>query len=168
MNIISPEAWGQWLAEAERHGFGKYAFGSVFAEGGDRAEHLTIHFHTLVPASYYKQTTPPILFDRNAAGEIVLPGRWWQDYVAAASRVKDNAPEDLQALAQELQSSDMVNALVPARVDFRASSADVRLVPLHGVEGHLVMQEVLLPGTEAFVPFPPEWRSRVSTPDEHV
>jgi hypothetical protein len=160
VNIISPEVWGQCLAEAERHGFGKYAFGSVFAEG-DRAEHLTIHFHTLVPASYYKQTAPPILFDRNAAGEIVLPGRWWQDYVAAASRVKDNAPEDLRALAQELRSSDMVNASVPAR-------AHTLLIELNDLEGRLVTQEVLWPGTEAFVPFPPEWRSRVSTPDEHL
>jgi hypothetical protein len=158
--IIWPEAWGQWLAEAERHGFGKYAFGSL-REEGDRAEHLTIHFHTLVPAGYYKQAAPPILFDRNAAGEIVLPGRWWQDYVAAASRVKDNTPEDLRALAQELQSSDMVNASVPAQ-------AHTRLVELNDLEGRLVPQEVLLPGTEAFVPFPPEWRSRVPTPDEHV
>jgi hypothetical protein len=44
--------------------------------------HACVHFITPVPAGLHDaktltKKTPPILFDRDDAGRIILPGRWW-------------------------------------------------------------------------------------------
>jgi len=153
--IIPPAVWEQWLADAQQYGFGTYRFGSSWA-GGDRPGCLTLHFNTLVPASLYvsaeKQKAPPILFNRTPTGEIILPGRWIQEYIAAASWVEDNSPEELRLLAQEFSNPGTVDALVPAGPEqLKATSADTLLISLPDLEGRAVSQEVLLPRTEAFV-----------------
>jgi hypothetical protein len=153
--IFGPGAWEQILAEAETHGFGQYTFGSHRYRGG-KPGHMTITFGTLVPAVSYANAEAlegsPILFTRNADQEIVLPGRWWQELVTWPVVVDTTPPEWLRQATQDLAGSDLVNAIVP-----RTEADDSQLVLLPDLSGRLVAQEVLLPGTEAFVSFPQKW-----------
>jgi hypothetical protein len=156
--IITPGAWEGMLAEAKASGFGKYMFGSVYGDG-NKPDRGIIHFHTLVPAAYYANAealaASPIRFTRNRDGDILLPGRWWQELLAWPPVVDTMPPETIQRIRQGVAGSDMVDAVVPKIVPELRSGADlVQLVSLSDLSGRVVTQEVLLPGTEAFVPYP--------------
>lgn len=158
---IRPEAWYEMLAAADQLGCGKYTFGSMYADG-TRPDHLTIHFHTLVPASLYaspdRLKDRPITFERAPGDAIVLPGRWWQNLIGGTSRCDDVPPELLTRIAQDVAGAGMVNALVPATSKHGPGASDTLLASLSDLAGNVVVQEILRPGTEAFVPFPPVWQ----------
>jgi hypothetical protein len=158
---IPPAPLEHYLDEAGRDGFGKYTFGSHYM-GGDKPDCTTVHFRTLVPASYYASdalTLSPVLFTRNAERDIVLPGRWWHELLAWAPVADTTSKEVLQELTRAVAGTDLVNAIVPHDPpDLRHGADHTVLVSLPDLLGRVVAQEVLLPGTEAFVPFPKAWR----------
>src|SRR5712691_11382850 len=128
---INPEVWKQWLSDVQEQGPGFYSFGSKHA---DRHEpgHLWIHFETLVPANLYvspeNQEAPPIRFDRTSDDEIILPGRWWQDWIALVAQSGLNPPPRIQRFARTLSSGDTVAAVVPAGPELgRTTSAETIL-----------------------------------------
>ncbi len=114
----------EWHALAQAYGFvndaGEIAAGGFIAEpDGDGEDILTLTFVTPILAPAYtsdsRRKTPPILFDRNDGGEIVLPGRWWADML---ERSAGTLPDALRLVARCLTREGAFSDIVlPCDVD---------------------------------------------------
>ena len=156
MRPVTPEEGEAWRALARQYGFvneqGDFALGRlIFAKFGlERvgAARIYVRFITPVPAGLYtedlQRKSPPILFDRTAEGEVILPGRWWQLNFERLSEDRD-APADVRRraalLARHARFSD---ALLPADMETIAILAPDE-------KGELVPHEAAPPGTQAVI-----------------
>lgn len=105
MRKVTEREAQQWLALAQEYGFvdadGNIALGRYVIEQAPGG--LVIRFITPVPAGLYSDKdlvpkTPPIMFDRDGNGHIVLPGRWWQLMFERLSE-HESAPPDVRRMA---------------------------------------------------------------------
>lgn len=102
--------------------------------------------------------TPPVTFHRDEDQNILLPGQWWQELLAGATRIQDADPETIADIARATPTGELVEAVVPRGEMLGPSADDTLLVALPVSPGRPpIVQELLLPGTEAYVPFPREW-----------
>jgi len=110
MRQVTPEEAETWTAMARQYGFvaadGTIALGRYVVEKGETGQ-LSLEFVTPCPAGLYDEDlrpkTPPILFDRTPAGEIILPGRWWQlTFSVPSPWPPGSAPAPTPALARPI------------------------------------------------------------------
>ncbi|MBI2073132.1 MAG: hypothetical protein HYT81_08895 [Gemmatimonadetes bacterium] len=156
MRPVTNEEAEEWTALARRYGFvneqgdfalGRFVFGKFGLERVGAAR-LYVRFITPVPAGLYtedlQRKTPPILFDRTAEGQVILPGRWWQGNFERLSE-DPQAPADVRQHAARLaRHARFSDALLPASVETIAILApDER--------GELAPHEAVPPGTEAVI-----------------
>ena len=130
MRSPTPQEVERWIALARDRGGvdeeGRWLFGQVVDEGWDRDSDSggwRLHFRVITPflADVYtddlRPKTPPILFERTAAGEVMLPWRWWQrlfERMSESSRVAEAFRRLAAGFAREAKFSDV---LLPATTD---------------------------------------------------
>ena len=148
MRKITRAEADQWTELAQAHGHvsaaGQIALGRYVVDSFEGSM-MTLRFVTPVPAGLYsegdlRRKAPPILFDRQSDGTIVLPGRWWQFMLERVSK-SEQVPADLRekaaAIARSLDASDVLLPADTDTIDFLAPDTDGALVP----------HEALAPGT---------------------
>ena len=137
-----------WLALARAHGFGssegRFALGRFIVEGR-AAEGLVLRVITPIPAGLHSQNTraktPPILFDRTPAGEIIVPGGWWRLMFQQVTQ-DPSAPAAMRQMAATIAATIVCHdARLPADTD------TIEILPTDS-EGHVVPHEALPPGTQ--------------------
>lgn len=107
-----------------------------------------MRFITPVPAGIYtedlQRKPPPILFDRTAEGEIVVPGRWWQSNF-------ERLGEDTEAPAEVRQRAALLAR--HARFSDALLHADVETIAILAPDekGELAPHEAVPPGTQAVI-----------------
>jgi hypothetical protein len=146
MREVTQAEAASWTALAEEHGFtnesgdlesGRFTVESF--EGGT----LTLRTITPIVAGLYtedlRRKTPPIMFDRTAGGEIILPGRWWAHALERFGDWLDEAGEAEQAAAarQLAREASFPDVALPADTDTIAF--------LSPVDDELVVHEALPP-----------------------
>ncbi|MBI2080121.1 MAG: hypothetical protein HYT86_00070 [candidate division NC10 bacterium] len=156
MRVVTPEEAEEWRALARQYGFvneqGDFALGRFVFEkfGLERvgAGRVYVRFITPVPAGLYTEDLqrkgPPILFDRTAEGQIIIPGRWWQ---SSFERFGEDpaVPADVRRQAARIaHHGRFSDAVLPADVETIAI-----LVP--DEKGEPVPHEALPPGTRAVI-----------------
>lgn len=153
---VTKEEAEEWRALARQYGFvneqGDFALGRFVFEkfGLERvgAARIYVRFITPVPAGLYtedlQRKSPPILFDRTAEGQVILPGRWWQ-------RNFERLSEDAQAPADVRQRA----ALLARRARFSDAilPADVETIAILASDdkGELVPHEAVPPETKTVI-----------------
>jgi hypothetical protein len=147
-NITEREA-ETWLALARAHGFGsgegRFALGRFIVEGRDEGS-LVLRVITPIPAGLHGQTVrantpPPVMFDRTATGEIIVPGGWWRLMFEQVTR-DQHAPAAMRQMASTIVATTICHdALLPAATDTIEISAP-------DPEGNVVPHEALPPGTQ--------------------
>ena len=136
-----------WLALAREHGFGsredRFVLGRFIVE--DRDENgLVLCVVTPIPAGVgaekHQIKTPPVMFDRTPADEIVVPGRWWQlmfENVSADAA----APAEMRQMAATMASTTICSdVLLPA-------DSDTIEIVVPDSQGNMAAYEALPPGT---------------------
>lgn len=154
MRSITEREAETWLALAREHGFGssegRFVLGRFIAEGRDE-NGLVLSVITPIPAGLHSQAglpsrkvragTPPIMFERTPAGEIIVPGGWWQLMFDQVSK-DENAPAAMREMAVTIAATVVCNdALLPPDSDTIEVSAP-------DSEGNVVPHEALPPGTQ--------------------
>lgn len=147
MRRVTREEAEAWTSLARQYGFvnadGDIALGRYVLE--QEAGQTWVHFITPVVAGLYTERdarpqTPPILFERTDAGEIILPGRWWQRMFESLGG-DENVPEDVRRGAAVAARTVLVSDyLVPAVVETISFLAP-------NDAGEMVVHEALPPGT---------------------
>ncbi len=147
MRIPSKEEVESWRALARDYGFlneeGQFGLGRFVTEPGEEG-YITVRFITPVPAGLYTEDTitrktPPVMFDRTPAGEIILPGRWWASCFEALSEEPD-AQDDMRESALSMSRSCRIDdALLP-------SGTDTISILCPDDKGQMVRTEALVPG----------------------
>jgi hypothetical protein len=136
---------------------GRFTYVGLVERAGQRAALLELV--TPLPAEPYdrelRPKAPPVMFDRTAAGELIVPGRWWHhlfERLAGEPRL----PDAWYRLAAPVVARrvEITDALLPADTDTIALA-----VPDDA--GHLVLHEALKPGTRMTVPV---WFSAEAAP----
>lgn len=150
MRRVTRDEAAQWMSLAQEHGFASekgFALGRFVAEGMESGN-LKIRFVTPMPAGLYSEDLrpkePPMMFDRLATGEIIFPGRWWQDMFEKLSEAEEVPDEVRRNAALTARVIDMSDGFLPAdtdTVEIRASDA----------QGNLVAHEALPPNTIALI-----------------
>jgi hypothetical protein len=148
MRRVTREEAEAWTALARQYGFinadGDIALGRYVLERDDNGQ-TWVRFITPVVASFHTERdarpkTPPILFERTDAGEIILPGRWWQRAFESVA-ADETVPADVRRIATVAARSVLVSdCLVPATVE------TISFLAPNDV-GELVVHEALPPGT---------------------
>ena len=147
MRQVTREEAEAWTEMARQYGFvnadGQIALGRYVVEIAETGQ-LSVEFVTPCPAGLHDEDLhpkiPPILFDRTPAGEIILPGRWWQLTFQRLSE-DESAPAEVRKNAALLaRGADFGNALLPPDTDTISFLAP-------NWEGNLVRHEALPPGT---------------------
>jgi len=147
MRKITQQEAEQWIALAEAHGFtdseGRFALGRFVVEGRDDEGHVLLRVITPIPAGLYtealRKKTPPILFDRTPAGEIILPGRWWQHMFEGLSAHEEVPEATRQAAAAAAATIAVPDVYLPADTDTIEITAP-------DADGEPVTHEALPPG----------------------
>jgi len=147
MRRVTREEAEGWTSLARQHGFinadGNIALGRYVLEQDDGQ--TWVRFITPVVASLYTERdarpkTPPILFERTDTGEIILPGRWWQQMFELVAG-DETIPAEVRRIATVAARSVVVSdCLVPAAVETISFLAP-------NDAGELVVHEALPPGT---------------------
>jgi hypothetical protein len=147
MRPVTAQEAERWLSLAEEHGFtdddGDIAIGRFRVARAD-ASMITIRFITPIVAGLYTddlhEKQPPVMFDRTASGEIIIPGRWWQHLF---EQLSDDKQENDNVRAQAFRAAhgciNVGDGYLPADTDtieFRVPDED----------GRLVVHEALPPG----------------------
>jgi hypothetical protein len=163
-NVTEQEA-ENWLALAREHGFGssegRFALGRFIVEGRD-AGGLVLSVITPIPAGLRRQSvqakTPPIMFDRTSAGEIIVPGDWWRLMFEQVTQ-DERAPAAMRRMAATIAATIVCHdALLPADTDtIEISTPDL--------EGNVVPHEALPPGTQIRVRLHASREQRSRGPD---
>ncbi len=147
MRLPSKEEVESWTALARDYGFlneeGEIGLGRFVTEPGEEG-YINVRFITPVPAGLYtedtiKPKTPPVMFGRTPAGEIILPGRWWASCFKALSEDPD-VPDDVRQSALSVSRfCRIADALLPPETD----TIEI-LCP--DDKGQMVPHEALIPG----------------------
>jgi hypothetical protein len=148
MRRIQKSEAAAWTALAQSYGFADaagIALGRFVMESTEEPGTLCMRFITPVPAGLHsdqtlRKKTPPILFDRDPAGCIILPGRWWAHMFEKLSE-DAHVPPDVRQMAQIAARTVVVEDLV-LPVDFETIEF---LAP--DEDGTLVLHEALPPET---------------------
>jgi hypothetical protein len=136
-NVTQAEA-KQWIELARKHGHvheeGGIALGRFIVETDSAPGTVRLRFATPLAAGHFsgatlEKKTPPIMFDRSPAGEIIIPGRWWQSMFERFSELEgEDVPSDAKATAARAARAVRVDdILMPAETDtiaFRAPDED--------------------------------------------
>ncbi len=146
MRKVTKEEALRWTRLARQYGFtneqGEFQLGRYVIEG--EAEGTFVKFITPVPAGLYteelKKKTPPILFDRTANGEIILPGRWWQ-------LMFDKVSQDSEAPAHVRQIAALATRSVSVSDAFLPPEFETISILAPDDDGNLVVHEALPPET---------------------
>ena len=113
-----------WAALAREHGFGstegRFALGRFIVEGRDE-DGLVLYVITPIPAGLDSQNVPakgpPIMFDRTPAGDIIVPGGWWQLMFEQVTQ-DESMPTAMREMAASIATNILCNdALLPADAD---------------------------------------------------
>jgi len=124
MRRITQQEAEQWVELARQHGFYDdqkgFRLGRYVVEGSEGGT-IWIRFVTPVPAGRFTEgldkKTPPIMFDRTADGQIILPGRRWQLTFEKLS-ADASAPDEVRAGASTMaRLAQFADALLPADTD---------------------------------------------------
>jgi hypothetical protein len=147
MRRVTQQEGEGWRALAQQHGFGsaegRFVLGRFIVE--DRDEHgLVLCVVTPIPADLdaekHQLKTPPIMFDRTPADEIVVPGRWWQlmfENVSADAA----APAEMRQMAATMAATTICSdVLLPA-------DSDTVEIAVPDSQGNMATYEALPPGT---------------------
>src|SRR5262245_48988812 len=146
MRKITRQEAEQWTDLARRRGFindkGSIALGRFTIEPGSRP--MQVRLLTPMVAGEYtddlQRKQPPVLFDRTATGEIVLPGRWWKHMFEKMADAEDR-PADIRHPAVKAARFVLVDDLdLPADTDTIEMEAPDE-------DGRVVTFEALPPGT---------------------
>lgn len=147
MRRVTREEAESWTSLARQYGFinadGDIALGRFVLEHDEGQ--TWVRFITPVVASLHTERdarpkTPPILFERTEAGEIILPGRWWQRMFESLAG-DETVPADVRRTAVGAARTVFVSdCLVPAAVETITFLAPTDT-------GELVVHEALPPGT---------------------
>jgi hypothetical protein len=153
MRKVTRQEADEWMALARDYGFtneaGGVLLGRFITEPGEEEGTIRIRFITPVPAGLFthgdlKKKTPPILFDRTPAGEIIIPSRWWASMLEKLAGTSD-LPESIGLTAlgasRHLGISDVY---LPADTDTISISAP-------GHDGEPVSTEALTPGCSCLI-----------------
>jgi hypothetical protein len=156
MRPVTERETADWTALARQYGFvdergdfalGRFVFGRFSLERVGAAR-MYMRFITPVPAGLYteelERKTPPILFDRTAEGEVIIPGRWWQRNFERLGE-DPQTPGDIRKRAALLaRYARFSDAVLPASLETIAILAP-------DDKGELVPHEAVPPGTEAVI-----------------
>jgi len=159
MREVTEREAEQWMALAEAHGqtgpdgtiaLGRYVTLSCEMPKAGEPGRLTVRFVTPVPAPLQSPDltpkTPPIMLDRQVTGEIILPGRWWQNMFARLSENDGVSDADRRAAMIFATRGEFSDVLLPADTD------TISLLAADDA-GSLVLHESLPPGTVATMTF---------------
>jgi hypothetical protein len=146
MRRVTAEEAAYWQELAEEHGFtdedGNIALGRFRVERVDRNT-IALRFITPIVAGLYtdglEEKQPPIMFDRTANGEIIIPGRWWQHMFEKLSETDDDEDIRRTAFSAAHGAVRFHDSHIPSDVEtirFLAPNAS----------GQLVLHEALPPG----------------------
>ena len=147
MRRVTQQEGEGWRALAQQHGFGsaegRFVLSPFIVE--DRDEHgLVLCVVTPIPAGLdaekHQLKTPPIMFDRTPADEIVVPGRWWQ-------LMFENVSEDVSAPAEMRQMAATMAATTVCRDVLLPGDSDTVEIGVPDSRGHVATFEALPPGT---------------------
>jgi hypothetical protein len=136
-----------WRVLAQQHGFGRaegrFVLGRFVVEDRDDTG-LLLQVVTPIPAGLDtgpgRRPTPPVMFARTPADEIVVPGRWWQ-VMFENVRADPAAPAPMREMAATMATTTVCRDVV-----LPADSDTVELA-LPDSEGSLATYEALPPGT---------------------
>jgi hypothetical protein len=142
-----------WTALAEQYGFtdaeGDVALGRFDMEA--TAGGLLIHKITPIPAGLYSEAlerkTPPIRFDRTPAGEIILPGRWWQLWFERVQELEELPAAMRRDAGVAATGVVFPDILLPA-------DTDTIVIDAPDWDGRLVAHEALPPGGQIRLTLP--------------
>jgi hypothetical protein len=154
MRKITKAEADRWTDLAAQHGFinedGDVAIGRfVIEDAAGWSGGMTLRIITPIVASDYTEDlikkTPPIKFDRNEAGEIILPGRWWAhmfERVGESPELSDEAALAASRLAREASFHDITLPADFDTISFSAPDSDGRLVEHEALapEGRIHLQ----------------------------
>jgi hypothetical protein len=146
MRKLTQIEYRQWMELARRHGYisdeGDVALGR-FATEPQADGALALRFITPLLAGErttdLQRKSPPIMFDRTATGEIILPGRWWQhilELLAEGETIPDDIRGDAARAAHYVHADDVH---LPADTDTIEMDAPDE-------DGNVVTHEALPPG----------------------
>jgi hypothetical protein len=154
MRAVTADETRRWTELAEEHGFsdedGSIALGR-FVMTDRRSDRFEIKIVTPLLARRYtedlREKSPPIMFDRTPDGEIIIPGRWWQELF---ERLSEDAviPDENAALAFRAAHGAVTagDTLLPAETDTIAFE-------LPDEDGERVTYEALPPGGRIHIVF---------------
>ena len=122
---------------------GRFVLGRFIVE--DRDENgLVLCVVTLIPAGLdaekHQLKTPPVMFDRTPADEIVVPGRWWQ-------LMFENVSADAAAPAEMRQMAATVAATTICSDVLLPADSDTVEIAVPDSQGNMATFEALPPGT---------------------
>ncbi len=149
-NVTREEA-ERWIELARQHGAvnekGEIGVGR-FKVTGEGDGWIELKFFTPLVAEDYtedlKRKTPPIMFNRNERGEILIPGRWWADWFEHAAVVPD-APLQTRTAARHLSRHAVIeDVALPA-------DTDTISFEMPDENGHFVIHEALPPGGHVII-----------------
>lgn len=120
MRDVTPAEAERWTTLAAEHGFtdeaGDIAPGRFKVVGLDE-QLVTLQVITPIVAGSYTETLekkePPIRFDRTAAGEIILPGRWWAHMFESLSDSADLSQDERTGAARLARFGRFTDVLLP-------------------------------------------------------
>lgn len=100
---------------------------------------------TPIPAGLHGQAvqtkTPPIMFDRTPAGEIIVPGGWWQLMFDQVTQDKSAPPALRQLAATVAATAGCEDARLPG-------NTDTIEIAVPDPAGNVISHEALPPGTQ--------------------
>ncbi len=153
MRLPTRQETEEWCALARDHGFlndeGQFDLGKFLVVEGEGESSIGIKFITPVAAGSYtedmlQRKSPPVLFERTAEGDIILPGRWWVSMLEALSDNDDLSAEDRERALIASRHVEVANTFLPVSTD----TIDI-LAP--DPDGTLVSHEALKPGTMCLI-----------------
>ena len=147
MRRVTQQEEENWRTLAQQHGFGsaegRFVLGRFIVES--RNENcLLLCVVTPIPAGLDAKEpqfkTSPVMFERTAADEIVVPGRWWQLMFENVS-ADVAAPAEMRQMAATMATTTMCSdVLLPADSD----TVEIAIPDSHG---NTTTYEAVPPGT---------------------
>lgn len=147
MRRVTQQEAERWRTLAQQHGFGsaegRFVLGRFIVE--DRDENgLVLCVVTPIlaglDAEKHQLKTPPVMFDRTPADEIVVPGRWWQ-------LMFENVSADVAAPAEMRQMAASVAATTICSDVLLPAHSDTVEIAVPDSQGNMATYEALPPGT---------------------
>jgi hypothetical protein len=144
MRSVTRDEANEWMALAQEHGYvnkqGQLELGRFEFEPEVQAIRIVTPFIAPLFKEDLTRKTPPIQFDRTPDGQLIIPGRLWQDVMSRLSEVEDLTEELRAAAAQAARHMHVEDAYLPAETYTIAMRAP-------DDQDEVVTFEALKPGT---------------------